>query len=383
MRFNHRYRTILFLSLSCWLSACSQTNDPGTGEIEIQLNNVTDLGIVSQDGRVNGRDGGYSGNIGNRQIWVFGDTAISEPNASGSTFLSSSYSLTNDVSAADGIEPLLLANDSAGLPLQLFEYTEAEVLFNSDHQGENCLDPCGARWALWPGPVIRDEARQRSLIMYGKIKAAPGEFNFFGVGQSIAIWEQGATKPSRPNFNQVPGYPTLLFGADEPAFGPGTFSHEYTLYSFACQIDDLVKPCKLARVPLASATDKSTWQYYGDDTGWSDSQQNLSTLFHGNDIMSVSYNEYLQKFVAVYSEPLSRNIKIRTAPAPEGPWSNALQVTQALDSGNTNGWVYDALAHPEFNENNGSTQYITYTRDTGFFQREMRLLRIDIEDISN
>jgi len=46
------------------------------------------------------------------------------------------------------------------------------------------------------------------------------------------------------------------------------------------------------------------------------------------------------------------------------------------------GWVYDALPHPELNENNGRTQYITYTSITGFLQTEMRLLSLDIEDIN-
>jgi hypothetical protein len=40
------------------------------------------------------------------------------------------------------------------------------------------------------------------------------------------------------------------------------------------------------------------------------------------------------------------------------------------------GWVYDAQAHPEFNVGGGKTMYVTYSRATGAFASEVRLVAI-------
>lgn len=370
-----RYQSIGMLATLVILVACDSPQDPGTGRPTASVLNVSDLGVLDQDSRLLGRDGGYSGLVDNEQVWVFGDSVVTDPDSNAVTWLSSSYSVSTDLDVADGVDVLDLMNDDTGQPVELLTFTE-EVQYNLDHQGENCIDPCGARWALWPDPLVRDEARQRTLLLYGKIHAEPGEFNFYGVGQSIAIWETVSAKPIRANVSVVGDHPTLLFGADEPQFGPGSFAYEDYLYSYACEIDDFVKPCKLARTPLADVIDKSAWEYFNTGSGWTKSQAELSILFQGNDIMSVSYNNYLEAFVAVYSEPLSRNIKLRTAPNPQGPWSSPVPVAEALASGNTNGWVYDALAHPEYSTDDGRTLHITYTRDVGAGVREMRLLEI-------
>jgi len=56
-------------------------------------------------------------------------------------------------------------------------------------------------------------------------------------------------------------------------------------------------------------------------------------------------------------------------------------VLTAIASASTNGWVYDGLHHPQYDEQNGKTIYLTYTRDPGtdLFAREMRLVRVSLE----
>lgn len=373
-------RVRLVVSLVIFIiTGCDSPKDYGVADPGVSIKRVTDIGVVPQDHRLLGRDGGYSGVHAGEVIWVFGDTVITEPNATGQTWLSNSYSTSVDRVASDGLDVLPLAGDEIDSPIELFNFTVQEASFNDLHSGEDCVEPCGARWALWPGPIVADTERSRSLVMYGKISSEPGELNFYGVGQSIAIWNNDEVQPTRQTVNEVPEHPTLLFGQDEPQFGPGAMAFEDSLYVFACDRQEFVKPCKLARAPLATVLDKSSWQYFSRSQDWTESVSGISELFHGNDIMSVSFNAYLNKFMAVYSEPLSRNIQLRTANSPEGPWSTPVQVAQALPSGNTNGWVYDALAHAEFSELDGQIIYVTYTRDTESANREMRLLEVELE----
>jgi hypothetical protein len=294
--------------------------------------------------------------------------------------LGSSYSFNNDFATDVADVSLPLASDQAGLPVELFDYSDTELEYIRLHRGENCLSPCGSRWALWPGPVVSDPDRNRSLVFYTKVHASPGEFNFYGVGQSIAVWPAGAARPARVSYQVVPDYPSMMFSADEPQFGSGAFAENRMLYVFACDRVGAVKPCRLARAPLATAINKNTWEYFGAGGVWGDAADDLSALFHGNDIMSASYNEYLNAYTVVYSEPLSRTIYMRTAVQPEGPWSRPVKVASAMPSVNGNGWVYDGLAHAEMNQQGGQVIFVTYTRDSGT-SREMRLVRVELSRI--
>jgi hypothetical protein len=42
--------------------------------------------------------------------------------------------------------------------------------------------------------------------------------------------------------------------------------------------------------------------------------------------LSISYNSYLRRFVAVYGEPLANHVVLRTSPQPHGPWSAPVRV---------------------------------------------------------
>ena len=92
--------------------------------------------------------------------------------------------------------------------------------------------------------------------------------------------------------------------------------------------------------------------------------------------MSVSWNSYLQSYVAVYSPPFSQNVMLRTSPAPEGPWSAELAAFVAMPP--VSGNVYDAHAHSEYDANGGQTIYVTYSRSTGTFTSEVRLVAMEL-----
>jgi hypothetical protein len=64
------------------------------------------------------------------------------------------------------------------------------------HNVNNCqAQPCGARWALWPGSIVVNPADNSALIFYMLVSARPGSFNFQAIGTSVATWQNIKQKP--------------------------------------------------------------------------------------------------------------------------------------------------------------------------------------------
>src|SRR5262249_28511562 len=161
---------------------------------------------------------------------------------------------TDDLVARDGISGLTGPTDSAGAPAYFIAPTVDEAAYNAAHYGNSCTEaPCGARWAAWPGPPLWDATQGRTLVFYGLVHAAPGDFNFSGVGQGLAVWPDFASWPQRPEVSPGAEHPTLLFGQGEPPWGTAALIEGDQLYAFACETDSsgLSPPCSLARVPSA------------------------------------------------------------------------------------------------------------------------------------
>ena len=127
--------------------------------------------------------------------------------------------------------------------------------------------------------------------------------------------------------------------------------------------------------------DRSAWSYYAGNGSWSSQIGDAVIVFTGDNILSVAWNSYLRRYLAVYSAPFSQNVMMRTAPNPEGPWSDELIAFTAMQPAQGN--VYDAHAHPEYDVNDGQIVYVTYSRSTPApFSSEMRLVSIELAQAS-
>jgi hypothetical protein len=260
--------------------------------------------------------------------------------------------------------------------------TPEEQAFNSAHNGNPCAEPpCGARWALWPSSVVTDASVNQALVFYMVVYAQPGSFNFQSFGNSVALWQDIQQLPQRPTFNPpvVAEHPDLMFNQDEPNFGTAAFISGGMLYVYGCGTpsNGNDKGCRLARVDPASAQDRSSWTFYAGSGNWSSQLSDAISVFTGSSIMSVSWNSFLQQYVAVYSPPFSQNVEMRTAPNPEGPWSREVTAFVAMQPASGN--VYDAHAHSEYDVNGGETIFVTYSRSTGNFASEVRLVSVQMQ----
>jgi Domain of unknown function (DUF4185) len=354
---------------------------PSSGSLSGVLSvQSTDLGTLQQSSSIPGRDGAYSAAFQGYSVWLYGDTFLGLPNAAGHTFITNSWSYTTDFTAVDGITGFQERLDSAGARTQILQETADEQAFNDAHYGDTTcqVQPCAARWAIWPSSIVADPASDHALVFY--MVESVDSNGFKGVGSSVAMWQSFDQLPQRPTFSPaiVADHPDLMFSQSEPTFGSASLIRNGVLYVYGCgnSLDGLDKGCRLGKVNPATVQDRSTWSFYAGNGQWSSSVSDAQPVFNGLDILSVSWNEYLQRYITVYSALFSQNVMVRTASAPEGPWSAEMVAFTALApaSGNT----YDAQAHSEYDTNGGQTIFVTYSRDHGDFTSEVRLVRLDL-----
>jgi hypothetical protein len=174
----------------------------------------------------------------------------------------------------------------------------------------------------------------------------------------------------------VADHPDLIFAQNEPEFGSASFISNGTLYAYGCGYSS---GCQLGKVAPASAQNRNAWTFYAGNGNWSSQIGDAMSVFNDANILSISWNNYLQSYLAVYSPPFSQKVVMRTSPSPEGPWSREIVAFVALlPAGGGN--VYDALAHAEYDSNGGQTIYVSYTRDTpAAFSSEARLVVVQLQ----
>jgi hypothetical protein len=335
------------------------------------------MGTVTQDPVVQGRDGTYSAQLGSDSVWLFNDTTLTVDNASGENFFSNSLSWATNLDATNGITLNGNYVDSSGYPTTFMPFLPWELEYNSEHAGSgtNCqVQPCGAEFAIWPGPLVPDPARNRALILYGEIWRSPTYSGWINIGEGIAVWQSG--KITRPVINPGTTYDTLMWTGTDVGFTSGWVVVGETLYTYGNQSEFLAENTQIAQVPLASATTASAWTYYAGNNTWSSSAANAVTVFNGGAAgSSIFYDNFLGMYVAIYSGVEDNNLYYNVSYEPWGPWSAATQFYTGLP-GYENNVDYAALAHPEFSQGNGQTQFVTYVQTTGFLAQDLQLLKV-------
>ncbi|WP_437590179.1 DUF4185 domain-containing protein [Sorangium sp. So ce1000] len=353
----------------------------GADPPEAAVRAVRDLGALEFAPAIRGRDGGYSARWGDRSVWVFGDTTLEISKEDRPGWRSSTFCVTDDLDASDGLSSLTEPLDATGAPGEFLPFTEEELASNlapfNPLPDVTCEEDCGVHYALWPGPIVADEKAGRALIFYSKLQARPG-FILDVLGSSIAVWESLDAPPVRPELRPDAADPTLLFDADEPQLTSAALVRDGMLYAYACACSGLTCPCLVARAALADATERGAWRFFSDGR-WVEGYRQAEPVMAGAPMMSVHWNEHVGRYIALYSEPMSSEVSLRTAPAPEGPWSDSAVAFTAEAPPNPEAWPYAGLAHAELAREGGRVEYATYFRETGILEGEIRLVELELE----
>jgi hypothetical protein len=306
------------------------------------------------------RKGGLSASIGGRSVWVFQDTLAFGRGGTSPTRIDSSWGAVEAATSAGPPTVTGPVYDRTGAPAELIPRTSAET---------------GERWILEPGAVVWDKARDRALVFYWK-RREEGRDNR-RAGSSIAVWPRQDAPAERPVLRPGAEDPTLLFDAGEPSFGSGALVVGDWLYAYACESPKgrLDVRCLLARVSLDLALDRRAWRFHARGS-WVADWRAAAPVIDAGVLMSVAWNGYLGKYVAIYTPILSSLIFVRTADRPEGPWSQEI-VIEGVPPAVGFPWIASGVGHPELAREGGRIELLTYARHLLSSGSETRAVEIE------
>jgi hypothetical protein len=320
-----------------------------------------DLGALSMPSVVTGRDGGGSVLVGARVLWMFGDTLMTVVGADGFQYRSATAAWGDRGSLA--LDDVL---DSAGTPSQLFPYTDDERAYNLAHGPME-------RFALWPGSAIAaTDNSGGALLFYQQLKVHPGNLNYEFISVGIARIAAGSTVAVRD--------PMPLFSAPERSYALAALVSNGFAYLYACDpvAGQLDTECRVVRAPVDNVASPGAWLAW-DGGAWNSDRSRAQPILHGPPgDLSVSWNAHLNQFLAVYSAVFSNDVSLRTAAAPEGPWSDARKLFTGVAP--PSGYDYAGKEHPELSANGGTTLVVSYAHPLGGFAGEVRAVSVVLDE---
>lgn len=304
--------------------------------------------VFQRDSGWLGGDGAATVVVGDRVLWLFGDSGVGRVEggkyAPGSTLVNNAAAIapiSMDAPPAPG-DVMFAWNDRSpdGKPA---------ALFTPARRGE---------W-YWPtGGGAEVEGRGLVLFMSRLFRPREhddGVWNFEGRGSDLLWIENPGPDPRAWRARVVPT-PGAVGDDLRPAprretWGAAALIRRRTLFIYGVDATDgFNKKAILARVEASKACDTSAWEFFAG-AGWSGRLEDAVPVAERiADEFSVS--EVGGEFVLVFSEPmLGRGILVRTARSLEGPWGEAMRVYECPEpAADKRLMVYSAKAHPELSQ---------------------------------
>ncbi|MBX7097377.1 MAG: DUF4185 domain-containing protein [Myxococcaceae bacterium] len=356
----------------CGCSSSSPVSDAGPPP-ELGVARVDDLGAFSLPSEnVLSRDGVSSGGFRGKILWTFGDTFLDHGRMNpldGSGVISATSGWSGVSMPTALTEPV----DAQGVPAQLIPFTDAEVAQNR----RDALDG----WALWPGPLV-DTGSAAGLVFFQRVKRSKGSgFDSLGLGTArlAADGTVAVRNPADLFSREVPdgGAPRSLMGSG----GISVVNGE--VYLFACDPSGFLNfACRVGRAPVASADQASAYRFY-DGREWSADPARAVPVIDRVSVVSLSYNPYLRRYLAIGQRVLTDTAILRVADRPEGPWMEpGVEISPSdggvLAPGDPQATNYLTLEHVALRSADARQVVVSYARPMGAFRGEVRLARITL-----
>lgn len=337
------------------------------------IDKVENAGLLFTDNHagVTGTDAGYSIDLGNKSLWLFGDVFLADPVSPDRKYVGSLSNCALLVPAGRGPKQLsryrFLTDPRRGIARQ--------VLPNAPDE------PGSIR--LWPFGGWFDSAAKRVYLFYGKIQVTGnGPLDFRSLGTGLAV--SNASAPESIEFARVArSSEHQLWWQEEKrdsTFGNAVIDSapgEY-LYVVGVQTRAGRKYGKIARVLKSRIAQFAGYEYYaGGDTAprWTGNAIDAADVEGLVDFpteLSIAFNRYLGGYVAVHSVGLSERGRLSLAPNPWGPYKPIGEIgTPHRAFGR--GFCYAGKEHPELSEEDGRVIYITYVDSERYW---LQLLRV-------
>lgn len=292
--------------------------------------------LFQRDPRWIGGDGAYSCDLGkDRVLWLFGDSLIAKD---ASRSREKSWFIRNSIAIQRGYDP-----------------TNAMIGFSwgtrDGHPG-SFFPEDGSAW-FWPGACMRTG---KVLVIFGQwlVKSGAGQFGFHASGTAAFVVDNPDDEPAA--WHAVDAHPP----AQGDALILGTAGFATAEYIYAYGGIGPTHDYALARFATADAqkADLSHGEFYTAGQ-WSAATAVPSPIFaNGAPESSVYFEPKRSEYLMFQSEGFgATTLAVRSAPAPEGPWSAPHSFIRPPESYEEGAFVYAGKAHPELA---GADAVVTY-----------------------
>jgi hypothetical protein len=255
------------------------------------------------------------------------------------------------------------------------------------------------RMAFWPFDGI--DVDGRLYLFYFMVKCLMSQMKLYGVGLAKStssyesferLYSANSIAPKDLDENEKPyvWWDNSRAGKNikqMPGFGTAVLKKIISgyVYIYGSKLEKMhgraIHGVSLSRVRRNKIEDVSKYEYMieGPSAGndfepkWGDNPRESVVIFDGNaNELSVSYNLYLKKYLAIYSysdtiykKRSNDEIHMRVADKPEGPWGSPIIVYKPRRSYEKD-FCYAAKEHPEYSQH-GRTIYVTYVSHQRYF----------------
>ncbi len=319
-----------------------------------------------------GQDGGNSVAVGDVVYWNFGDTLL----ANGSMIVNS-IGWSRDTDASDCITLAPKEADGVAVPL-----------LAPDRPREQTV------WPLDMAATTADTVH----FFYASIVSAPDlDLGWDVEGVGIASFDTGTLSAERALGGD------LIWREGVPLPDRAYVDGEYVYVFSRIPREPATMDVILSRVPLALFDTPASYEYWEpggpDEAGrwltglwdgqtgyWDPAVANIGALWSQpgwHNGVDVTYNQSLEKWVAVYATNFATSINVRVSDALTGPWEKADSVLfdcayfhQPPAPGATNPFAcYTAVQHDMYSRDGDRTLYISYSSGTEYqvYLHEIRL----------
>lgn len=264
-----------------------------------------------------------------RLVWVFGDTvraAGTDPRIVANSVLVSSGTCVSQLVAADG-GPVIpdVAEDTVRWPMSVA-----------------VLPPTPAQAAGGTTDVV-------VVLCADTRRGAGGALDFSFLGTSAAVFGVGAD--GVPHLFRTVQVTADVDDATQVNWGAAAAVSADWWYVYGTRLpaaDAFGRELYVARVPVASPGDRSTWQFWDGGSWQSDIERSAAVLGSAGGVsQTLSVDQVDGAWVAVSKQDgdLGSTVATWWSAGPTGPWTRQAALT--LPAGDPTALTYAPLAHPE------------------------------------
>ncbi len=282
----------------------------------------------------------------NKILWLFGDTFVGQ------------------MSDGKRINCRMIHNSIA--IQQPGELPQFFYPIDKDQEPQSFIKSLDSKNYFWLGDGVRT---RKGLFFFIQQIAWINDtvWGFKGVGAWLAFVENPDASPARWKISKRKLPFTTLGGDQGVVIGCETLQSgsKVYIYGYSNRTNDAsTKFLIMARAPEDSLDELDSWEFFSRGHWVKDFQESTPIFSDVGAEGSVSWQPFLKKFVFVYSDGIGGEIVMRTANAPEGPWSGPIRLYQCPEMRiSPQVFCYAGKGHPELSATN--QLLISYAANSG------------------